>query len=46
MKADTDGPTIIFYTALANLRLLAIHSTPLRSGGHRSTKLSTSTKAE
>ncbi len=32
MKADTDGPTIIFYTALTNLQTLVIHSTPIRNG--------------
>jgi hypothetical protein len=32
LKTDTDGPTIIFYTALTNIQTLVIHSTPLRSG--------------
>jgi len=50
LKADTDGPTIIFYTALTNLQTLVIHSTPWRRAGFlalnfiRSTKFGFSTK--
>jgi len=46
LKTDTDGPTIIFYTALTNLQTLVIHSTPWRSGGFLSQKFNRSAALE